>query len=139
MAENEKKEILEAVEAGEKALESLKKAQSLLNSAGNWGIVDIMGGGLYTDMIKHSKIASAKQYMEAARQDLRSFQKELDDVDEYLSGIDINQFFTFTDFFFDGFIADFCVQTKINEEKQKVAEAVYQVQSIVNRLKQEIE
>ena len=35
------KEIREAIRAGERALDSLKEANRQLNSAGNWGLVDI--------------------------------------------------------------------------------------------------
>ncbi len=132
------KEIREAISAGERALNSLREAQNYLKSAGNWGIVDILGGGLITDLIKHSKLNNASECMEAARQDLRSFQRELDDVNEYLPNIQIGDFLTFADFFFDGFIADMFVQSKIGDAKEQVAEAVDQVESIVDRLRKEL-
>lgn len=138
MAHDINKEIHEAIYAGENALRSLNEAQKYLNSAGNWGLVDIFGGGFLTDMIKHSKINNARQCMETARQDLRRFQRELDDVDDYLPNIEVGDFLTFADFFFDGFLADVFVQSKISDAKQKVSDAIYQVQSIVNRLRQEI-
>lgn len=132
------KEIREAISAGERALDSLREAQNYLNSAGNWGIVDILGGGLITDLIKHSKINNASQCMEAARQDLRRFQRELDDINEYLPNIQVGDFLTFADFFFDGFIADMFVQSKIGDAKKQVADAIYRVESIVNRLRNEL-
>ncbi|MFT3982870.1 MAG: hypothetical protein QM697_03095 [Lachnospiraceae bacterium] len=132
------KEIREAISAGERALNSLREAQDYLKSAGNWGIVDILGGGLITDLIKHSKLNNASECMEAARQDLRSFQRELDDVNEYLPNIQIGDFLTFADFFFDGFIADMFVQSKIGDAKEQVAEAIDQVERIVSRLRKEL-
>ena len=50
------KEIDEAIASGEHALISLREAQNKLNSARNWGIFDMLGGGLITDLIKHSKM-----------------------------------------------------------------------------------
>lgn len=138
MAYEYEKEIREALHAGERALVSLRNAQSYLNSAGNWGIVDILGGGLLTDLIKHSKIRNATQCMETARQDLRAFQRELDDVDEYLPNVKVGDFMTFADFFFDGFVADIFVQSKIGDAKKQVSDAIYQVESIVNRLRNEL-
>jgi len=138
MAYEMEKEICEALQAGEQALMSLHEAQKYLNSAGNWGIVDILGGGLITNLIKHSKMNNAQQCMETAKRDLRQFQQELDDVDEYLPNIDIGDFLTFADFFFDGFITDIFVQSRISDAKEQVAEAIYQVESIVNRLKAEL-
>ena len=138
MAYEIEKEVREALHAGEQALMSLQEAQRYLNSAGNWGIVDILGGGLITDLIKHSKMNNAQQCMETAKQDLRQFQQELDDVDEYLPNINVGDFLTFADFFFDGFITDIFVQSRISDSKKQVAEAIFQVESIVNRLKAEL-
>jgi len=138
MAYEVEKEVREALHAGEQALMSLQEAQRYLNSAGNWGIVDILGGGLITDLIKHSKMNNAQQCMETAKQDLRQFQQELDDVDEYLPNINVGDFLTFADFFFDGFITDIFVQSRISDSKKQVAEAIFQVESIVNRLKAEL-
>jgi len=134
---NLSKEISEALQAGEKALQSLRETQKFLNSAGNWGIVDIFGGGLITDIIKHSKLDKARGYMELARRDLQRFQKELDDVDEYLPNLELGSFATFADFLFDGLLADVFVQSKISEAQKQVADAIYQVESIVNRLRYE--
>ena len=138
MAYEVEKEVREALHAGEQALMSLQEAQRYLNSAGNWGIVDILGGGLITDLIKHSKMNNAQQCMETAKQDLRQFQQELDDVDEYLPNIKVGDFLTFADFFFDGFITDIFIQSRISDSKKQVAEATFQVESIVNRLKAEL-
>lgn len=49
------REIQEALTAGENALQSLYAASEQLDSARNWGIVDLLGGGFFTDLIKHSK------------------------------------------------------------------------------------
>lgn len=49
------KEIKEAKEAGNRALTSLHSAQDMLKSAGNWGLLDMFGGGLISGMAKHSK------------------------------------------------------------------------------------
>ena len=51
------REIQEALTAGENALQSLYAASEQLDSARNWGIVDLLGGGFFTDLIKHSKIS----------------------------------------------------------------------------------
>lgn len=138
MAYDLEKELREAISAGERALISLREAQNYLNSAGNWGIVDILGGGLITDLIKHSKINNASQCMEEARQDLRSFQRELNDINAYLPNIQIGDFLTFADFFFDGFIADMLVQSKIKDAKRQVVDAISQVEDILSRLRYEL-
>ena len=74
------KEKREAIEAGRRALNSLQAAKENLNSAKNWGLVDMFGGGFFTTMLKHSKMDQAKRNMEQAKYDLRNFSTELNDV-----------------------------------------------------------
>ena len=83
------KERREALDAGERALSSLRAARKELNSASNWGIVDILGGGLFTDIMKHSKMNNAERYMSQAKYDLQSFGRELQDVAAYVD-LDFN-------------------------------------------------
>ena len=79
------KEKREAIEAGRRALNSLQTAKENLNSAKNWGLVDMFGGGFFTTMLKHSKMDQAKQNMEQAKYDLRNFSRELNDVNMAVS------------------------------------------------------
>ena len=83
------RERQEAIDAGNKALQSLYAAQNDLNSAKNWGIVDLLGGGMITSLIKHSKMNNAQSHMEQAKYDLQKFSKELADVAAYIS-LDFN-------------------------------------------------
>lgn len=132
-------EIREAIAAGERALNSLYAAQSKLKSARGWGIFDLFGGGLLSDMVKHSKINDAFTCMEAAKRDLQVFKKELADVSmSYNLRMDVGGFLTFADFFFDGFIADYLVQTKIAQAREQVDDAIEKVSGILAELKREI-
>lgn len=69
MAYDLEKEKQEAIDAGERALRSLNAAKENLNSAGNWGFVDMMGGGFFTTMIKRSKMDQAQDKMDQAKYD----------------------------------------------------------------------
>ena len=62
------KELREAIMAADRALEGLERAKVNLNSARNWGIWDILGGGLISGMIKRSRMREAGDAMEYARQ-----------------------------------------------------------------------
>ena len=53
---DERREINEAVVAGERALGSLRTAKSKLDSARAWGIYDMLGGGFLSSMIKHGQL-----------------------------------------------------------------------------------
>lgn len=129
------REIREAKDAGNRALLSLRNAQQLLGSAGNWGLVDMLGGGFFTSMIKHSKLNDANQQMEQAKYQLQSFQKELQDINVPGNfGVNVSDFLVFADFFFDGLIADWMVQSKIGDAKMQVNEAIDRIQRVMNDL-----
>ncbi|MCR5735503.1 MAG: hypothetical protein K6G22_12930 [Lachnospiraceae bacterium] len=127
------KEIKEAIEAADDALYHLESARGYLGSAGNWGIIDILGGGLITNLVKHSKMGKAESEVQEARYALQRFSKELRDVTEYTS-IHINDFLTFADFVFDGFLTDVIVQSKIGEARRQCDEAIHRVSDIRREL-----
>ena len=130
------KEIREAIAAGERALSSMRAAQNSLDSARGWGILDMFGGNLITGLIKHSKVSDASRYVDAARRDMAYFQNELQDIQD-LQGLDIRigDFLTFADFFWDGFLADILVQSKINDARKKIADAINRTESVVRKLR----
>lgn len=134
------KELVEAYTAGEKANESLKLSAEKLQSASNWGTWDMLGGGTISTMVKHSRIDDAKSYAHDAQYLLRSFETELKDVN-VSSDLEINigGFTTFADFFFDGLIADWVVQSKINDSLNNVNNIYNQVSRIISHLKEEKE
>ena len=133
MTEMEIREIREAIDAADNALVHLKSARKYLDSAGNWGLLDTFGGGLISGVMKHSKMGSAEREIDEARYALQTFSKELRDVSGY-SSIHINDFLTFADFFFDGFLADILVQSKISEGKKQCDEAIRRVSGIRREL-----
>lgn len=134
-----RREMKEAMDAGERALSSLRSAQEKLNSAGNWGLFDMFGGGLFSTMIKRSKMDDAQTLMEAAKTDLKRFQKELKDVNIPLDlRVEVGSFLSFADFFFDGFVADYLVQSKISDAKEQVSDAIFRVEQIMNELKRKM-
>ena len=129
------KEKREAIEAGLRALDSLHAAENNLNSAKNWGLVDMFGDGFLSTVLKHSKMEQAKQNMEQAKYDFRNFSKELDDVNMACNlNIDTGDFLSFADYFFDGFVVDWMVQDRINTARRQVDEAIRRTEYIVNQL-----
>ena len=127
--------INEAIAAGEQALDSLYAAKQKLDSAKGWGWVDLFGGGFITDMIKHGKIEDASRCMEDAKCNLRIFQQELSDAQISVDlDMEVGEFLAFADFFFDGLIADYLVQSKIEDARRQVADAIQQVSDILEKL-----
>ena len=56
--------------------------------------------------------------MAAARNSIRNLKKELSDVDQLVDvDLNISDFLSFADYFFDGIIADWMVQSKIKDAR----------------------
>ncbi len=133
--EKEIKEILEAQKAGDDALYYLEGAKEFLQSAGNWGIADLLGGGIFISMIKRNKMREAKTQIEMARNAMAAFSRELADVDRNLSlELDMDDFLGFADFFFDNFFVDMMVQSKISRARAQVDEAIDRVNDTMDLL-----
>lgn len=131
------KELREAVSAGKSAVQSLEAALESLSSAKGWGTWDLLGGGLFSDLAKHSHINDAMGEVENAHSKLRRFKSELADVRiNYDIRFETEGFVKFADFFFDGLIADWYMQSKINNSYESVSNVKNQVESTIYRLQQ---
>jgi hypothetical protein len=97
----------------------------------------MFGGGLISGFMKHSKMSDAEREIDDARYALQRFSKELRDVSGY-SSIHINDFLTFADFFFDGFVADILVQSQISDGKKQCDDAIRRVESIKAELQNKL-
>ena len=132
MSKTMTQEVREARAAGIRALNSLRRAQSDLNSARNWGIFDLLGGGMISSLVKHSKLSDAQRHIDQARYDLDVFRRELADVN--VPDVQIDGFLSFADFFFDGFLADFMVQSRINDARARLEDACRRVEDVLRQL-----
>ena len=135
MTKDRATEVREAIDAADAALKHLGNAADMLDDAGRWGIVDMIGGGLITTMLKHRKISDAQDEIDEAKRALRIFGKELDDVDEATGlNVELGSGLQFADIFFDGVLADWIAQNKIDRAKQQVADAMRQVYAVRSQL-----
>ena len=134
--QDRKKEIDEAIEAGRKALQALDEAAEKLGSAKRWGIWDIVGGGLVSSLVKHSRIDDARKLLQQARNELESFSDELDDTQENLPEFDleISDLVSTFDIVFDNVFADILVQEKVEETAREVDKTRIRVKDAVDRL-----
>jgi len=136
MSYEREREIKEALVAGQEALDYLNQAKDSLRSAGNWGLLDIFGGGMISTFMKHSKMNNAEQLVQDARYALKRFQRELMDVDNVSEfHIETGDFLSFADYFFDGIIADWLVQSRINDAKRQVDNAISKVNYVMDQLR----
>lgn len=132
----EAKELNEAIRAGRSVQDDLSRAEEELQSARNWGTYDMLGGGMISTHIKHSRLDEAMNRIYAAQTNLRRFEQELRDVGGSLdaSQLEIGGLLRFSDFFFDGLLADWLVQGRINDALDQVQTKHREVSRIVSEL-----
>lgn len=103
----------------------LQAGQESLGSARNWGIFDMLGGGMISTLVKHGKLDKAFAHIERAKPLLRHLAADLKewslDAEELegLSGLAV-----FADFFFDGILADLYVQSKIRQFQEQLVQTI---------------
>ena len=135
MTQIDQRELREAIQAGEAALRSLERAKEKMGSAKNWGIFDMMGGGLFSSLFKHSKIDRASADIEEAKRQLAVFKRELEDVsisEDFSVGI--GDGLRFIDTFLDNVFADVVVQSRINSAIERLDKVSGQVRGILTKL-----
>ena len=133
---NRANEINEALDAGDQALNALYRAKDELKGASNWGIVDMIGGGLISTFAKRSHMESADNALAYAREALQRYAKEVRDVDR-LADIDLDMggFMGAADYLFDNFAVDLLVQDKIENARRDVDRAIARVEDMQNQLR----
>ncbi len=130
------KEVDEAIYSGERAVSALASMKEHLDSARGWGTWDMLGGGILSDIAKHSAIDKANNAAHEVQHLLKSFEKELSDVNKFTDvKVDISGFATFADFFFDGFFVDWFVQSKIKDSLRSVEKALSKINPILRDLR----
>lgn len=135
--EQQKREVREAIEAGNITLGLLQETLSELNSAANFGLADLFGFDLIGGIGKHIKIDKAKQKLAQAQDQAVRFQSELADLGGMLqASVNIDGAWTFMDFALDGFIVDFFMQDKIEKSKSQVQNCIMAIEGVLNELYQ---
>lgn len=129
----DERELTEAKKAADTALRALEEARDYLSSARNWGIADILGGGFLTTLIKRGKMDDAERCLMRARNAMNRLAKELADLPG--ARLEAGDFLEFADYFFDGAIADFLVQSRIKRTLEQTEEAMRRVRRVREQLR----
>ena len=133
--DNQNREIDEAIEAGNIALEVTNQVLKELDSAENWGTFDLVGGGFFADMFKYSKLDDAQSLVEKLQHHLRRFKTELSDItiDSEIN-VSIDGFLQFADYFFDNLFTDWSVLLRIQKSKRQVEDTKGQIINLLEKL-----
>lgn len=135
-SESQLKELDEAIRAGNAAIQQIESIEKNLESAESWGTWDLVGGGLVSDLAKHSHLDEAQGKAEHLQVLLNRFQTELADVHvtEQLGAVNVEGFLRFADYFFDGLIADWSVLSHIHGSQESVSRIRQQVRETLSKL-----
>ena len=129
------KESGEAIAAGNEVVTGLDQVLDSLLRASNWGTWDMLGGGLLVTAAKHNAIDEAREGIHQVQSRLSSFRRELADVRASIDlRIDISDFESFADYIFDGLIADWVVQSRIDDSLDRARKARRAVDQAVEKL-----
>ena len=129
------KEVAEAVNAANDALYHLTNAEEVLNKARNWGIADIMGGGMIITAVKRQRMREANQELARAKQAMNKLNRELLDLEGWSTmDVSMDDFLEVADYLFDNFWTDMMSQSRINNALNQVRRAIDQVEGILDAL-----
>lgn len=133
--QEQQRQMDEATVAGNAALDTVNAMLSSLDSAEDWGTWDMLGGGMVTDLFKHSHLDEAQNKVEQLQVELRHFATELGDVTiEADLQVRIDGFLRFADYFFDGLFADWAVLDHIQTSAQQISSTKGEIEKILDRL-----
>lgn len=133
-----RQELQEAIAAGGHARRQLQDVIKSLESARSWGIWDMLGGGVLATGVKHLRIEDAKKQIHDLQQLLHKFNHELADLNEIGIKLSIGSFQTFADYFFDGLLIDWFVQSKINNSLERAKEQLNRVDGTLQALQEKL-
>lgn len=133
------KELKEARSAADISIAKIDCGLSQLESASSWGIFDILGGGLFSSLVKRNKIGQANLSLEEISASLKSLNKELSDVDISLpDAIPDRLSDELFDLVFDNIFTDIRVQGEIKENLVALKELRYAIVEIRDKVDREI-
>lgn len=128
-------ETNQAIEAGQAAHTQAQRVLSILRSAEGWGIYDLLGGGLLSGLIKHSRMDEAERELDQLRYDLDRFNRELRDVRVRCDATtELSAFWRVTDIVWDNLFSDWTALSQISEAKEQVERTDARILDILRQL-----
>ena len=127
--------INEALSITNELIPLVEKAEKHLSSARNWSFLDVLGGGMFIDLIKHMKLGNAGQVMDRVNTLMQRLQRVLGSINmpqDYT--MNVGGFITFADFFFDNALMDALVTSKILTSINQVRDLKTKLYSLKQRL-----
>ena len=136
--EAEDKELQEVLDAGRDVHVQVQQALNALDSAENWGVVDMMGGGMMTTMMKRDRMNQAKNAMTEIEYLLRKFRAELSDIAgaDTVGAANFGKEWSMMDYLMDGFFIDYMVQQEITESLSNMRRLEKEIERVCATIQQ---
>lgn len=135
-----KREIDEALTAGDEANRALKFTLKKLDSAEGYSLWDmVFGGGIIATALKHSELNEAEDTIHKAQRALQRFHTELVDVQEMdLDSLKLERksFTKFADYFFDDIFSAFSIHSSIQSSQKNVEGILNTVEELCRLLEE---
>lgn len=129
------KEIGEASVVGQRAYQEAEEINDELDSAESWGTWDVFGGGLITDLEKHSHLDEAQSKINHLQTLLSKFKTELADVSISADmQVQIDGFLKFADYFWDGLFTDWTVLDSIHSSQEQMNQVTNMISETLEHL-----
>ena len=135
---NDVQSVGEAKQLVRTLIRQVEDVERSFKSARNWSVLDLLGGGLFVDVIKHIKLSSASSQMNDINNNLNRLQQVLGGVQIPVDyRMKIGGFSTFADFVFDGVLADAWMTGKIWSSLEQIRELknkLYSLQGMLSKM-----
>ena len=133
--QQQKIEIGEACQSGERAQAIVDEILSSLGSANTWGMVDMFSDSFLVDMAKHHELDRSQVLVSKLQAELRNFEDELNDIHiaDNLQ-ISVDGFSRMADYWIDNVFTDWMIMDHIHNSQGKVQEIANQLSSTISKL-----
>jgi hypothetical protein len=132
-------ELRETRQAGIGASSALERLLERLGTAGQWGIFDLIGGGLLATAFKHDRIHAANALAKEAMRRQARFLRALEEVEEDRESLktELGEVLAVGDYLL-GLPANWLVQTRIHDAERRVSIALGRTESLLGAVEARI-
>lgn len=116
-----------------KIIENIDFMLKEYKSSKNWGIFDMIGGGLIASLVKHNKINKANSMFSKLNEDLKLLKSEIKYLEDFKLD-EISNLDKFLDIGFDNIFSDIYIQNKIKSSIDKLEELRCTIEEIKNNI-----
>ena len=131
------KDMREVKQQTEKVLALIEEALKKLNSASNWGLYDILGGGMISSVIKRNRMKDSNQLLKEIEDTMRKLQDEYVHIELSLPDKFYLDFSTeFLDVWFDNIWTDLSVQNNLKrtrEQLERLREKIFELDRVLKK------